>query len=133
MTAAVAYESLLLEYTPRPIHTVRAHRKALKQVDELMRGPLGPAEKELIELLSTLISQYEARAYPSPDVTPGQMLEHLLDAREITRAELARQAGIPRSTVTNVISGTRGISKANAAKLAAFFNVSPALFIDGAE
>jgi hypothetical protein len=58
---------------------------------------LSPPESEMVELLSTLIEQYEAVENPTPDCSPAEMLEHLLEVRGLSKAQLAREAGIPRS------------------------------------
>ena len=90
---------------------------------------LAAAASEMVELLSLLIEQYEAVEHPTPDCSPAEMLEHLLEARTITKARLARDTGIPRSVITNVLAGRRGISKAAAVKLASYFGVSLSVFI----
>lgn len=123
------YQTLLLEYQPRPIRSERDHRRALKQVESLMVADAGREASELIELLSTLIEQYEAREFPTPNNTPREMLEHYLENRGVTRAELARATGIPRSVITNVLAGRRQISKSVAAHLAEYFGVSVSQFI----
>jgi plasmid maintenance system antidote protein VapI len=53
----------------------------------------------------------------------------LLEARGIKAAELGRRTGTPPATLSNVVSGRRGISKNNAVALAKFFGVSPAVFL----
>ena len=90
---------------------------------------LSPSESEMVDLLSLLIEQYEAVEYPTPECSPAEILQHLLEARGITKAQLARDTGIPRSVITNVLAGRRAISKANAVKLASYFKVSLGLFI----
>src|SRR5258708_40022830 len=108
ITSTAAYDSLLLDVRPRPIRSRAAYRRALRHVERLMSKPhLSPAESEMVELLSLLLEQYEAVEYPTPDCTPAEMLEHLLEARTITRARLAGETGIPRSVITNVLSGRR--------------------------
>ena len=87
------------------------------------------AESEIIELLSLLIEQYEATEDPTPEGSPAELLEHFLEVRAISKAELARQTGIPRSVLTNVLAGRRAISKATAIKLARYFGVSLKLFL----
>jgi plasmid maintenance system antidote protein VapI len=52
-----------------------------------------------------------------------------MESRGISRAELARATGIPRSTVTNVLTGKRELSKANVRELARHFGVSPMAFL----
>jgi antitoxin component HigA of HigAB toxin-antitoxin module len=86
------------------------------------------AQEDLLELLSSLVGHYEERCFPAPDVPPGLVLAHLIDVRGVSRADLARATGIPRQTITNILTGARGIRAANRAKLAAYFQVSPHLF-----
>jgi HTH-type transcriptional regulator / antitoxin HigA len=121
-----AYESLLLEYKPRPIRTAAEYARAVKQIERLNPGR---AESELLELLSTLIEQYESNRFPTPRLLPHVRLAELLAAREVSQARLSRATGIGTATISSILAGRRGISKANAVKLADFFGVSPADFI----
>jgi HTH-type transcriptional regulator/antitoxin HigA len=128
-----AYDNLLLDVRPRPIRSATAHRRALRQIEQLMSKPhLSRAESEIVELLAMLIEEFESARHPVPAVRPSQMLEHLLDARGITKAQLARASGVPRSVLTNILAGRRAVSKATAIKLARYFDVSLSLFIEGA-
>ena len=44
-----AYETLLLDYRPRPIRSETAYRRALRQVERLMTKPhLNQAESEMV-------------------------------------------------------------------------------------
>jgi HTH-type transcriptional regulator/antitoxin HigA len=132
VTKLSTYDSLLLKYRPRPIRNDREHGRTLRQVEELIRehGPSPPpAEGELIAVLSTLIESYEIDRIPRRKPTPAETLAHLIDAKQVTKAEVARATGIPRSTVTNVVSGRRQISKDNVTKLAAYFHVDPSVFL----
>jgi HTH-type transcriptional regulator/antitoxin HigA len=51
------------------------------------------------------------------------MLRHLMDAKEVTQAELHRQTGIPKSTISEVLAGKKPFSKALIRTLADFFKV----------
>ena len=126
-----AYQSLLLEFTPRPIRTEREYRRASKYIESRMQPHPPKAEGDLLEMLSTLVMDYESRMAIDADVAPGDMLAHLMDACGRTQADVARATGISRATLSSAIAGRRGISKANAAKLADYFHVSPALFLPG--
>ena len=132
VTKLTAYDSLLLKYKPRPIRNDREHRRVLRHVEGLI-GQFGPtpprAEGELIAVLSTLIESYEVGLSPRRKPTPAETLEHLIDSKQATRAEVARAIGIPRSTITNVLSGRRQISKENVTRLAAYFRVDPSVFL----
>jgi HTH-type transcriptional regulator/antitoxin HigA len=132
MATMSTYETLLLDYRPRPIRSKAAYSQALRQVEQLMSRPsLGRAESEIVELLSLLIEQYESKDHPTPASTPAEVLEHLIEVRGITQAQLARDASLPRSVITNVLAGRRAISKANAVKLAKYFGISLSLLVEG--
>ena len=80
-------------------------------------------------ILSTLIESYEKQQSPRRKPSPAEALAHLIDAKQVTRAEVARATGIPRSTISNILSGRRQISKGNLSKLASFFGVDPRVFL----
>lgn len=125
-----SYENLLVEYKPRPIAGERQYQKVLRQVDGLMRWrKLTRAEDDLLQLLGSLVAQYDNEQYLSPDVPPGRVLEHPIDPRGLTKARVARDTGIPRQTITNIIKGSRGASGPNRLKLARCFGVSPEVFV----
>jgi HTH-type transcriptional regulator/antitoxin HigA len=60
--------------------------------------------------------------------SPLEMLQHLMDARELTAKDLWDVFG-SKGVTAEVLSGKRGISKTHIKKLSAFFNVSPESFI----
>jgi antitoxin component HigA of HigAB toxin-antitoxin module len=61
---------------------------------------LTKAESKLLDLLAKLIDDYEETIYPTPDIPPARILRHLIDAKCTTQAELARQTGVSRSTIS---------------------------------
>ena len=129
--ATATYGELLAKCQPRPIRSAREHSRALAIVEQLMDKPRKTAaEKEMIELLSTLIDQYEESVWPTPNAPPGEILKFLLDERHMSQSELARQVAIPQSTIANVIAGRRQLSKANVLNLGKFFGMSPTLFME---
>jgi HTH-type transcriptional regulator/antitoxin HigA len=131
-STAMSYEALLVQFRPRPISSQQQYQRVMRQIASLMRKRRpSRAEEDLLELLATLAARYEEQRFPAPDVTPGEVLAHLIEVRGISQAEVARASGIARQTISNIINGGRGISEANRAKLAAFFHVSPHLFLPG--
>jgi HTH-type transcriptional regulator/antitoxin HigA len=129
--ATATYGELLAKCRPRPIRSARQHARALAMVEQLMdKAKKTAAEKEMIELLATLIDQYEESHWPTPHASPGEILKFLLDERKMSQSELARRVAIPQSTIANVISGRRQLSKAGVLSLSKFFRVSPALFME---
>ena len=124
------YQSLLLDFEPRPIRSDAAYRKALRQIERLMRPNLSRAESELTDVLATLIEQYECREHPTPKVPPRKMLAHLMEARGVGQAEVAKATGIARSTLSAVSAGRRTLSTANISALSKYFHVSASAFME---
>ena len=127
--AALGYDDLLLEYKPRPIRNESDSRRARRALERLMKPHPSRAESEIIEVLATLVEQYESREHPTPQASARRILAHLMEARGVSRAALARATGIPRSTVTNLLTGKREPSKASIHHLALYFGVSPVAFL----
>ena len=130
---AISYGALLSDVQPQVIRDPQAHGQFLAEVDRLMaenaKAP-NPAYEELIDLLATLISKYEDEALPIRTATPVEVLRHLTEARELPKQQLAEEIGISPSHLSNILSGEREITLAQARNFARVFGVSPLLFID---
>ena len=86
-------------------------------------------EDALLDLLTSLIRDYEASAYRSrPKCKPHEMVAFLLEQRGLKPSDLWIVLG-SRSRVSEILAGKRAISKEQAKKLAAFFHVGVAVFI----
>jgi len=128
---STAYETLLQKFVPRPISSQRGYQRTLKQVDGLIRkAKRSRAEDDLLELLSTLVEQYEIRqGHTTPKLSPRDRLAGLIEARGLGQAELSRASKVPRSTINEILAGRRSTSKANALRLANYFGVRAEEFI----
>ena len=62
-------------------------------------------------------------------MSPVELVGHLMEEHSIGRSELARQLGVSRGQVTNMLSGARAISKEMAIKLGERFGLAPSLFL----
>ncbi|MBZ5702912.1 MAG: transcriptional regulator [Acidobacteriia bacterium] len=123
------YGLLLRRTLPRVLHTDEECERLtaeLLRLDE--REDLTPEEKELAELLTVLIDEYEERRYPIRKASPQQTLQHLMEARKLTQKDLWKIFG-SKGITSEVFHGKRSISKAQAKRLAEFFHVSTELFI----
>src|SRR5690242_16615262 len=113
-------------------HVIRTHEEYERLTNELLRldereNP-SPEEKELAELLTVLIDEYEERRYPIRKVSPQRTLQHLMEARNLTQKDLWKVFG-SKGITSEVFHGKRAISKTQARKLAEFFHVNIELFI----
>jgi HTH-type transcriptional regulator/antitoxin HigA len=123
------YRQLLGRTLP---HVIRTEEECERLTDELMRlderEHLSPEEKELAELLTVLIDEYEERRYPIRKASPQRTLQHLMAAHKLTQKDLWKVFG-SKGITSEVFHGKRSISKTQARKLAEFFHVSVELFI----
>jgi HTH-type transcriptional regulator / antitoxin HigA len=123
------YGKLLTRALPR---VIRSDAECERLTNELMRlderEGLTPEEQELAELLTVLVGEYEERRHPVPQANPKQVLQHLMEARNLTQKDLWKVFG-SKGITSEVFHGKRSISKAQAKKLATFFRVSAHLFI----
>ena len=128
---STAYQTLLQQFVPRPITSASAYRRTLKQIDGLIRrAKRSRAEDDLLELLATLVEQYEIRqGHTTPELSPRDRLAGLIEARQLTQTELSRVSQVPRTTINEILAGRRSISKANALRLANYFGVPTEEFI----
>jgi HTH-type transcriptional regulator/antitoxin HigA len=113
-------------------HVIRTDQECERLTNELLRlderEDLSPEEKELAELLTVLIDEYEERRYPIRKATPQQTLHHLMAARKLTQKDLWKLFG-SKGITSEVFHGKRSISISQAKKLALFFHVTADLFI----
>ena len=123
------YGQLLRRALPHVIQTDVEYERLtaeLLHLDE--REHATREEKELAEILTVLIDEYEARRYPIRRASPRQTLHHLMEARNLTQKDLWKLFG-SKGITSEVFHGKRSISKTHAKKLAAFFHVTADLFI----
>ena len=123
------YAKLLAKSLPRPIRTDAEHARfahTLLALDE--REDLSPEEQALAEMLTLLIEDYEEKCHPLPRVSPGESLNALMEERGLKHKDIWPVLG-NKGAATEVLSGRRSISKAQAKRLAEFFHVPIDLFI----
>jgi HTH-type transcriptional regulator/antitoxin HigA len=124
------YRKLLGETLPVAIRTGKEYRRLLRAAADLMEKPdeeTSEEEGRLLELLGILIDEYENRVHPLPKAEPHRMLAYLLEEKNMKPSDL--WAVLPKSRVSEILSGKRGISKAQARDLADLFRVPVDLFI----
>ena len=128
---STAYGELLAKVQPHPMKDEREYDRLVAEVGRLMdRGEqnLSAEETSLLEMLSILIEEYDRKRNPISPTQPHKMLAFLLEQRGLERHDHWTVLG-SKSRVSEILSGKRGISKAQAKRLAEFFHVSIELFI----
>ena len=123
------YLELIRRFPLRPLRSDADLNAAVAVVDGLIDGDdLTNAERDYLDVLSDLVESYEDAAVPMRVVDDAEMLRFLIENRSITQSELARQSRIAESTLSEVQSGKRNLTRTQIGKLARFFQVEPGVF-----
>jgi HTH-type transcriptional regulator/antitoxin HigA len=89
----------------------------------LAQAELEDGEEMYLDGLSDLAATYEDQHYPIAPASDADMLRHLMEAKIITQAQLSCQTGIPKSSISQVLSGKKPLSRQMIRKLAGYFKV----------
>ena len=93
----------------RPIRTKREYNLAMNEAEALWDAPARSAEADRLEVMTSMIQEYEREHYPIPDPEPIEFLLHVMDARGLTRKELEPFLG-SRARVAEVLNRVRPLS-----------------------
>lgn len=97
---------------------------AQKVMDRLLaQGKLDRGQQSYLDALSDLVASYEDQHFPIEPASDADMLRHLLDAKGVSQADLHRQTGISKSSISEVLSGKKPLSRPMIRKLADYFGV----------
>ena len=124
------YRKLLDVTLPVAIRTEAEYHRLLSAAATLMdkrEDEMSEEEGRLLELLGILIDEYENRAHPLPKAKPHKMLAYLLEEKNMKPSDL--WTVLPKSRVSEILNGKRGISKAQAKLLAELLRVPVDLFV----
>lgn len=124
------YLELIQRFPLKRIESERELDAAQVVIDSLIDRPvLSEPEKDYLDVLGTLVYEYEETHYPmGEDIPDGDMLAELLGNREMTQAEFAKGVGMAVSTVSAIINKKREFTRKQLEKVAEFLNVSMDVF-----
>jgi HTH-type transcriptional regulator / antitoxin HigA len=129
LTVSPEYGELLRKVPPKVIRTEKeneAYTEVLYELDRRSKR-LTAAEKELAELLTLLIEDFEEKRYRLPRAKPVDVVRFLMEQHGLLQKDLADVFGT-RSIVSEVLSGKRELNKEHIPRLSARFHVSPEVF-----
>ena len=123
------YAKLLAKTLPKVIANDEEFDRRVAQLEALSfpERLLSAEEDALATLLERLIADYDDR-FSLPEQPPHQIVKFLMEQRSLKQADLVPVLG-SRAQVSDLVNGKRGISKAQAKKLAEYFRVSVEMFI----
>ena len=125
------YASLCRLLTPRPIHDKVEFENVTEITDAMAGHKLTPDQDDYFDLLCRLIEDYEKEhaLLDTSKVTALDALRHLLDAHNMSAADLARLLDVHRTLGAMILRGERQLTLAHVRTLAKRFRVSADLFL----
>lgn len=69
-----------------------------------------------------------AKEHPIDVPNDGEMLRHLIDARNVTQSQVSKDTKIVESTISDVLNGKRRLTRDHIARLVSYFRVSQSVF-----
>jgi HTH-type transcriptional regulator/antitoxin HigA len=128
MATSPDYAKLLAKIPPKVIRTEAENEHYISALYALeqKRSPTRE-EKELADLLTLLIEDFEEKRYQLPRAAPLQALSFLMEQHGLKQKDLVDIFGT-RSVVSEVMSGKRELTKEQIRRLSQRFHVSPELF-----
>ncbi|GAB5405747.1 MAG: hypothetical protein Aurels2KO_39780 [Aureliella sp.] len=123
------YMELVREFPLVAIQDDKHLTAAQRILDELLQQALNRGGEAYVEVLSDLIGDYEDEHHPISASSPVEMLRHLMDTHSLSQADVCRDIGAGKSTLSQFLSGKRELSKSTAKKLADYFEVELSLFL----
>ena len=130
-TMPKGYAGLCRMLTPRPIHDKVEFEYVTKITDAMAGHKLTPDQEDYFDLLCRLIEDYdkEHAQLDTPKVTALDALQHLLDANDMSAADLARLLEVHRTLGGMILRGERKLTLNHVRILARRFRVSADLFL----
>lgn len=130
MNNTQSYIELLTTFPPRPISSESELIATQEVIDSLIdRGKLTLDEQDYLNLLGTLVYEYEQKHDPMPDIYGVELIKALLVEFNLRQKDL-----IPifktESIVSAVLNEQRQLTATHIKKLADFFHISPAAFLE---
>ena len=123
------YLELLIQFPPKSIGSETDLQATQAVIDRLLDAKsLTSEEKDYLNLLGMLVYEYEEKHVTIPDLQGVELLKALIEELDLKQKDL-----VPifktESIVSAVLSGQRQFTVEHIEKLAAFFHVSPAVFL----
>jgi HTH-type transcriptional regulator/antitoxin HigA len=120
---------LLKTFPPRPIMSEEQLFATQRVIDNLLdRADLTPDERDYLDVLGTLVYDYEQKHDPMPEIHGVELIQALL-----AEADLAPQDLLPifktEATLSAVLNGQQELTLTQIQELAAFFHLSPLVFL----
>ncbi|MFB2934176.1 type II toxin-antitoxin system HigA family antitoxin [Aerosakkonemataceae cyanobacterium BLCC-F154] len=129
-TPSSYYIELITTFPPRPITCEAELIATQNRINSILdRRNITQDDRDYLNVLGTLVYDYEQKHEPMPVLKGINLLKALMEEDHISEKDLV---GIfeSKSQVSEVLSGERELTASQMQKLAEFFHLSPAGFLE---
>lgn len=120
-----SYLELVLAFALASIKSEEHLEAAQEVMDRLLaKGELDHGEEMYLDALSDLVAAYEDEHHAIEPASDADMLRHLMETKGISQLQLSRDAGIAKSTISEVLAGKKPFSRQMIRKLAGYFKIN---------
>ena len=116
----------------RPIRTEEDYEASLRKAAQWMESEPAPGTDEFdkLDVLVTLIEDYERRNHSIEAATPNETIRFHLDRLGWSQAKLADEAGIQASHLSAVLNGRRRLTLTQIQKISATLDIPAGRLIE---
>lgn len=126
---ANTYLERIKEYPLISIRDDEHLSEARKVLDRLVMADLDEGSQDYLDTLTDLVEKYENENVSIPDAPAQDVLRLLMESNKLSQNKLAKKVGIPQSTISEILAGTKQMNVSHMVKLSAIFGVEPAVFM----
>ena len=124
----MSYVELLQAFPPRPIKSEEEMQATQQVIDRLIdRGNFSPDEEDYLNVLGTLVYEYEQAQEVIPDIYGVDLLKVLIREHDLRQKDLVTIFRT-ESIVSDILNNRRELTARHIKELASFFHISPAAF-----
>jgi HTH-type transcriptional regulator/antitoxin HigA len=119
-----SYLELVLRFPLASIRDDDHLAEAQSVIDEVSANPeLDAGQTMYLDALCDLVACYEDEHYFIEPASDADMLKHLLEAKGVTQQQVSQATAIPKSSISEVLSGKKQFTKQMIRKLAEYFQI----------
>lgn len=119
-----SYLELVIRFPLTSIKSEEHLAEAQAVMDRLLaEEQLDHGKEEYLDALSDLVGTYEDAHHAIEPASDADMLRHLLEAKGVTQAQLSKETGLAKSSLSEVLSGKKKFSRQMIRILADYFHV----------
>lgn len=129
-TPSSYYIELITTFPPRPITNDAELIATQNQINSILdKGKLTQDDRDYLQVLGTLVYDYEDKNEPMPILKGVELLKALLEESNLQPKDLLPICQ-SESIVLGILDGKRELTASQMKELATFFHISPVSFLE---